>query len=626
MPVAAFIWLSAWLVLTGWTLSALHQLNAVGYSVSLLLFVVSFWIYQQKDNTSAFPKRRLNRFFRRCRRPQPAIFFLVAALIFLGGALHAPNNFDALTYRLPRMLHWLAARHWCWISTFDERMNYSGVGWEWIALPFFAMLHSDRGMFLINVLGFLLMPGLLFSIFRNTGVARKAAWTWMWLLPLAYGYATQAGSIGNDLTGTIFFLASIYFGLRSRRSQRVSDVWLAILAAALMTGVKLSNLPLMLPCLVTLWPSLPLLLKNKFDANLAVACVALLVSAAPMMVLNQLNAGSWNGDPENKYKMQLHNPVAALLGNSFLITEHALMPPVLVSPAKINDRLTAALPGSLLEAFPRLHQNRLIELPTEEGAGLGLIITGPLLIVLGATLLRFRFSGFKKIFAGQPPLLLAIWIATLFYMVKMGSESAPRLLLPYYPLAITPILLLSAQSWLLRQRWWRIFLCLAALSVLPAIIFSVSRPLWPAQTFSQQLAQAHPQNKTLQRMAATYATYAHRNDFLAPLRTALPAAATEIGFIAGSNDSDYSLWRPVGQRTVKYLRLDTDHFLQQPEASEWVIIKENVWPEISSVPLETWAREHHAKIVLSLPLTELLSWGPENWCVLHFEKSSRANQ
>ena len=207
------------------------------------------------------PAFRPQKIFRRCRRPLPAIFFLLAALVFLGGILYAPNNFDALTYRLPRMLNWLAAGKWFWISTINERQNYSGADWEWIAMPFLALLRSDRGMFLINALGFLLMPGLLFSIFRRLGVARKVAWTWMWLLPLAYGCLTQAGSIGNDFLGALFCLLSIYFGLRARRSGRVTDVWLAVLAAALLTGVKLSNLPLALPCLVAIWPALGQLKK-----------------------------------------------------------------------------------------------------------------------------------------------------------------------------------------------------------------------------------------------------------------------------------------------------------------------------------------------------------------------------
>ena len=130
---------------------------------------------------------------------------------------------------------------------------------------------------MINALGFLLLPGLLFAVFRRLGVARKVAWTWMWLLPLAYGYLTQAGSIGNDLLGALFGLLSVYFGLRARASKNVSDVWLAGLAAALLTGTKLSNLPLALPCLVAVWPALGLLKKN-LAGTVAVAAVAVVVS------------------------------------------------------------------------------------------------------------------------------------------------------------------------------------------------------------------------------------------------------------------------------------------------------------------------------------------------------------
>ena len=340
MPAAALIWvwLCAWLNFTGWALSGLHELNAGGYAVALLLFAAGAGLWLKRTGVAIFPRGAGRKLFRRGRRPLPAVYLSVAALVLLGGALYAPTNFDALTYRLPRLLNWLDAGHWGWIPTCNERMNYSGVAWEWIALPILTLTHSDRGMFLINALGFLLMPGLLFSISRQLGVARKVAWTWMWLLPLAYGYVTQAGSIGNDLTGAWLCLLSIYFGLRARRSGSVAEVWTALLAAALLTGVKLSNLPLALPCLVAVWPALGQLRKH-LAGSLAAAGLAVVVSALPIMGLNWLNTGSWNGDPQNKYQMQMANPVAGLLGNGFLLAEQSLVPPVMPGSNRINHRL-----------------------------------------------------------------------------------------------------------------------------------------------------------------------------------------------------------------------------------------------------------------------------------------------
>jgi len=603
MP-AALIWLCAWLNVTGWALSALRQLNAGGYAVSLLLFLAGFCLWKQRGKVEIFPRTSCAKLLRRFRRPFPALFLLVAALVFLGGILYAPANYDALTYRLPRML------------------NYSGAAWEWTAMPLLVLTHSDRGLFLIDALGFLLMPGLLFSIFRQLGVARRVAWTWMWILPLAYGYATQAGSIGNDLLGAVFCLSSVHWGLRARRSRRAADIWLAGLAAALLTGTKLSNLPLALPCLVAVWPALPQL-RKKIAGSLAVAGLALLISAVPIMILNQHYTGSWNGDPQDIYKMQLKNPVAGLVGNGLLLAEQSFMPPILPGASAWGQWRLRAIPDWLNASFPRLMLGKPNELPGEEGAGLGLGITLPLLVGLVVSLANFRQSGSLKKIA--PPVALGAWVALLFCMAKIGSEAGPRLLLPYYPFVLIPFLLLPAQRGLLRRGWWRIFLILMAATVLPVMILSVSRPLWPAQTISARLAQAHPENKMLQRLATTYAAYAHRNDCLAPVRAALPADATEIGFLAGANDADYSLWRPFGQRFVKYLHAAPEKFLQHPDALAWVVIKEDEWPGISSIPLTTWAARHHAKIELTVPITVLVSWGPENFCVLHFEKTAATN-
>jgi hypothetical protein len=215
---AAAIWICvcAYLNCAGWTLSAMHALNAYGCVAILILGLGALLFWRKKTSEKIFPEIHWQKLNHRFRRPFPAIFLFVAILIFLGGALHAPNNYDALTYRLPRQLNWLSAGHWFWIPTANEKLNYSTTAWEWISLPFFAVLRSDRGLFLINMLGFLLMPGLFFSVCQRMGAARRVAWTWMWIFPLAYGCATQAGSVGNDFTGAVFCLASVFFGLRAR--------------------------------------------------------------------------------------------------------------------------------------------------------------------------------------------------------------------------------------------------------------------------------------------------------------------------------------------------------------------------------------------------------------------------
>jgi hypothetical protein len=626
MQAAFALWIfgCAYLCSAGWILSALHELNRSGYAVALLIGLAALFVWRKKiPGIKPRPVRR-PKLRRRFRRPLPAIFLLAAVLIFLGGALHAPNNYDALTYRLPRMLNWLAAGHWFWIPTINDRMNYSTTAWEWIAMPLLALLRSDRGMFLINALGFLLMPGLLFSVLRQVGAARKVAWTWMWILPLAYGYATQAGSLGNDFAGALFCLMSVQFGLRARRSGRVSDVWLAGLAAALMTGTKLSNLPLLLPCLVAVWPALGRLRKNLAGAAV-VAGIAVLVSAVPTAVLNQMHTGSWNGDPQNTAQIQVKSPGAALLGNGLLLLQQSLMPPLLPAAQKAGGWMDRHLPDSwrhtLKEKFPRYYLTHLNELPQEEASALGLGVTLLLLTAIGAAVLGFGRAGSNRgMMTAFPPVALAAWVAAFFFMLKMGSEADARLMLPYYPLVIIPILLLPAQNHLLRFRGWRVFVALVALSVLPAVVLSPARPLWPAQTILARLARQHPGSPALQRLTTVYSAYARRNDALAPLRDRLPDSARTIGFVADTDDSDYSLWRPFGWRTVESLRDDSHPSVHVQDDVEWIVVKQGIWPETSGVPLEEWAAQHHAKMVLSVPILTVVARGEETWCLLQIEK------
>ena len=69
----------------------------------------------------------------------------------------------------------------------------------------------------------------------------------MWLLPTAYCFALQAGGIANDLPAAIFALAAFDYGLRWKKSRNYEFSALSITSAALMTAVKPTTLPLLLP-------------------------------------------------------------------------------------------------------------------------------------------------------------------------------------------------------------------------------------------------------------------------------------------------------------------------------------------------------------------------------------------
>jgi hypothetical protein len=562
----------AWCSCLGWILSAVHQLNATAYAVAALVSLVIgaglIWMSR--------PRIMLPR-FRRFRRPLPAIYLLLLLGSFVGGAIHPPNNYDMLTYRVPRLLNWLADGRWHWITGYIDRMNYSGTGFEWSALPLLLLARGTSLFFLINIVSYLFLPGLFFGFLRSFGVGRRTAWNWMWLFPAGLNFVMQAGSGGNDTVAVVYFLAAIVFAFRARTTGRAGDVFWSILAAALMTATKSSNLFLALPCLVALIPSLPLL-KRHVLATAAVLPVAILSSLLPTLALNFKFTHDWTGSPGDPGHLRVHNPVAGLIGNGLQMAVINFAPPVMPVAGKWNAIAPRLLPGAvdrlLKRDFPRfsLHMG---ELPQEESAGLGFGLTAMAIISLAATviaLLKRRdlttkahedtrmadggsasslISVSSCAFVVNPAaVILSGLAALLLFMALLGSESTARLASPYYPILIAPLLVHPVNGRMVRRGWWKFCAILAALMVVPGLILSPARPLFPAVRWTAALAARHPNNVAAGRAAVVYQVYADRADNLAPLRNYIPADARVVGIVGTLDTSETSLWMPIGSRRV----------------------------------------------------------------------------
>jgi hypothetical protein len=616
----AEIWIlvSAWCSLSGWLLSAMGSLNLPGFTVSFILGgILVFW--WGKKGALRFPGFRISgfqRFKKRFRRPLPFVFLLTALLAFVGGAIYAPNNYDALTYRFPRILHWLAEGRWHWIDVQHSRMNYSGTGFEWLMVPLFVFTGSDRLFFLINTVSQLLLPGLVFSCFTALGINRRAAWQWMWLLPQGYCFALQAGSIGNDTFAVVYLLAAVVFARRAARRNSVRDLWVALLAAALMTGAKASSLPLLLPCFLAARLAL-FLLKKSMAVSLLAGVVAISISFLPVAVLNQIHSGDWTGDPTNSEKMKLQNPVAGLRGNGLEIASGNLQPSICPVASVWNNWTSHLLAKPAMQglrgSYPRLGL-QWGELSTEESAGVGV---GLVVLFLLAT--AFMVRNWKQGWTGFCPttgewVVIGGYAALLVYMAKIGSESAPRLVAPYYPLIFAAPLLHPSMCLLVRKGWWKIAVLLAALSAVPAVILTPSRPLWPANTILSHLAAQHPESRLIKRAETVYAVYAARFDGLAPLKSHLPPNTGIVGLI-GADDPQVSLWRPFGSRRV--VDITTPGQLESGRNQARVIIASTTGLyEVFDKSAAELAREHNGRILYSRKLTLKVGRGAEEWFVI----------
>ncbi len=607
---------AAWFSLSGWVLSFAGHLDRGGYLVSVALGVIALGLWLRSQD---FPTRSVFRGWRRrVRQPLPALFLLIFALAALGGALYHPNNYDALTYRLPPVLHWLEAHRWHWIATSNELFNLNSPGFGWWMAPLLVFTHSDRGFFLLNIAAFAFLPGLFFSVLRGCGVRGRVAWFWMWLLPAGYCFATQAGGIGNDLLPAVYLLAAVALALRAGKLGRVSDLWISALAAALATGVKIIPAPLILVWLVAVAPTRRMLAR-QWPGTLLAATVAAAISFLPTAILNIRHTGDWSGDPTNFYRIRLDHPLYGVAGNIVELAVTNIAPPIWPAAGATNRALEHVRDGELgrklLEHYPRFG---IVwgEIAIEESSGLGLGLCALAVLIPIAGLIGggwVRHDGREHGFW----IGLAVGAAFLAFCAKMGSESAPRLAASYYPFLLIPLLRRPVNDRLTRRRWWRGLTVLAAASIVPALILTPARPLWPAQRVLDYLAAKMPGNVTLQRARLVYAVYATRHDHLGPLRQYLPAGARTVGFIPTGNDLESSLWKPYGSRRVVEVLTPspTDPALAQLRGSAIVTSRRALAESFHLTP-EAYAATIGGRIAGRATLAQKAAIGPEGWLVI----------
>ena len=225
-----------------------EQLNRCGYAVVFIIAAIVYLIFRRQRARGAGRERKPSwkKIRRRFRRPAFAAFAVLTVMIFLGGVIYPPSNYTALTYRL-RVLQWLSHGQWYLDSHGqlpDERPRLRHRMADRAA----AALHEvRRALFLLNFLPFLLLPGLIFSVFTRLGVRARVAWQWMWLLPTGYDFSAAGRQHRQRHVPDRLCAGGDLLWLRAWKSRQPSDLWHSMLAAALLTGAKASNLPLLLP-------------------------------------------------------------------------------------------------------------------------------------------------------------------------------------------------------------------------------------------------------------------------------------------------------------------------------------------------------------------------------------------
>ena len=650
-PPRARVFVTGWIVLcafcncAGWVLSALHQLNVGGYAVAFLLGLAALVIWRKKlfperttperaglgaklasvpDQESGAPKA-VARCVRRFRRAFPLGFMILATLAILGGVLHAPNNYDALAYRVPRMYHWLAEGQWHWIHTGFMRLNTRACGIEWLSAPLIAFTRTERWLFVINAMSFLLLPGLIFSLFRRVGVNARVAWHWMWLAPSGYCFVLQAGSIANDMFSAVFALAAVDYALRARASGRASEAGLSVLSVALLTSAKASNLPLLLPWLVAFLPVCRIWLARPLAA-VATMLAAAGASFAPTAALNLACCHDWSGSAAERVLIGSGPMWLHLANNCVVDTLVNLTPPVFPFAAAWNRAADEIIPASLVAQLQKYFEPaaahwRLDEMQVEEAAGWGFGLTILLGLSVAAAAIRqargLDSPGARRGGLVERLVCVAPWVSMVFVLGKLGISCGARYLAPYYLLLVMGLLRNHAQAALLRRSWWRAgaFVAMGLAGLL--LVISPARPLWPARWFCEHFEPQLQRSHLGARAVAVYGAYGDRAQAFRPALKLLPADASLLGLVT-FDDPEASLWHPLGARRIRHVLADEPAEMVRQRGIKYVLVKEELLIE----PWEKWLQRMNARRLETVRLRLRAGGGPSVWQLAELQAES----
>ena len=155
-------------------------------------------------------------------------------------AAYLPNNYDSLTYHLPRVMYYMGHHTLAQFHSDDIRQVYFPFNYNLLQL--FCLIYSPPHEVInfINVIAWVIAGLGVYRVSRLCACSCNGALIATWLALTGAEVLAQANTTTLDLSTAAALLAAVGFGLRWRQDRQPRDALLAGLAAGLAGGVKLT--------------------------------------------------------------------------------------------------------------------------------------------------------------------------------------------------------------------------------------------------------------------------------------------------------------------------------------------------------------------------------------------------
>lgn len=305
--LAAFILLWGNIAITGYALSLFECLdNSVLYfHVSIILNLMAVFLLRKKQKARAIEEEFIDHeFITAVTTPWGAFISISALFVFFASfaicAYYIPNNWDSLTYHLPRVLLYISQGTLSYIPASNARL-FTFPLTETLFRVFLAHYgQPDRLFNFFSLCCWMIGWPAVFVLARRSGISALGSLTGAWVAMMGTQVVAQASATTNDLICAVPFVIGVLFVLNWLRKFQLSQLLLAGFAFGLAFGTKLT----LLFCgpVVTLFFIVFLkqfytrknrtLSFSKLFQHISISCIITILLSTPFMVYNMQGIGT----------------------------------------------------------------------------------------------------------------------------------------------------------------------------------------------------------------------------------------------------------------------------------------------------------------------------------------------
>ena len=151
------------------------------------------------------------------------LLFLLFLSILLQGYVYPPNNWDSMTYHLPRVSHWILNNSIENFPTNITRQIYSPPFSEYAIAQTSILCNNDSFNFGVQFFYFLGTCILVVAILKLFTQNRRILFLGFCLAFTLPEAVLQASSTQNDIVHSFFLISALYFAIRFKREQNIAN-------------------------------------------------------------------------------------------------------------------------------------------------------------------------------------------------------------------------------------------------------------------------------------------------------------------------------------------------------------------------------------------------------------------